>query len=332
MGKTDIKSKAYLGQPDVFADVFNYYIYGGQQVICPKHLQECDITEISMPYGTDLSGNEIQKYRDLLKLAVTRKDDEKAYILLGIEAQQHIHYAIPVRNMLYDAIQYTKQVEQAAVLHRSARDWKKRNSGEFLSGFYKDDKLFPVITLVLLLSAEPWDGPVSLHEMIKAQDQQILNLIPDYRIHLIIPRDLDDEKLSRFHTSIREVMEFIKYSKDQKRLLEITKRNRNFQAMDRKAVELLNSCLNAGIKIKQNQEEINVCQAIEEMKMEERLEGRLEGLSEGRLEGAHENLLQNLGSLMKTLHLTPEQAMDALQVPETMRLKYRPLLKDPSSL
>ncbi len=322
MGEVDIKSKAYLGQADVFADVFNYYIYGGQQVICPERLQACDITEISVPYGTDSFGSEIQRYRDLLKTAVTMKDDETAYILLGIEAQQRVHYAIPVQNMLYDAMQYAKQVEQVAVYHRNARDWKGKSSGEFLSGFYKEDKLLPVITLVLLLSDETWDGPVSLHEMIKVQDKQILDLIPDYRVHLIAPSDLDDEKLSRFHTSIREVMEFIKYSKDRKRLQEITKGNYHYQIMDRKAVELLNSCVKAGIEIKQDEEEIDVCQAIEEMKMEERLEGRIEG--------AREKLLQNLGSLMKTLGLTPEQAMDALQVPESDRLEYWALLENQS--
>ena len=39
------------------------------------------------------------------------KDDHAAYILLGIENQQKVHYAMPVRNMLYDALQYDKQVK-----------------------------------------------------------------------------------------------------------------------------------------------------------------------------------------------------------------------------
>ena len=42
------------------------------------------------------------------------QEDEAAYILLGIENQTDIHYAMPVRNMIYDALQYGKQVADTA--------------------------------------------------------------------------------------------------------------------------------------------------------------------------------------------------------------------------
>ena len=38
-------------------------------------------------------------------------DDEAVYVVLGIENQDKIHYAMAVKNMLYDALQYAKQVE-----------------------------------------------------------------------------------------------------------------------------------------------------------------------------------------------------------------------------
>ena len=42
------------------------------------------------------------------------KDDHAAYILLGIENQQKVHYAMPVTNMIYDALQYDKQVKSVS--------------------------------------------------------------------------------------------------------------------------------------------------------------------------------------------------------------------------
>ena len=62
----------------VFADAFNYLIYGGKAVVDPAQLQELDTTEIALPFGAqDESGNQTddvaQKYRDVLKSAVIKQ-------------------------------------------------------------------------------------------------------------------------------------------------------------------------------------------------------------------------------------------------------------------
>lgn len=115
MGLADTVTKAYMKDNSVFADAFNYLIYGGEAVVDPKQLQELDTTEIALPFGSqDEEGKQpeeaVQKYRDVLKSAIIKQDDEAAYILLGIENQTDIHYAMPVRNIIYDALQYGKQV------------------------------------------------------------------------------------------------------------------------------------------------------------------------------------------------------------------------------
>ena len=89
--------------------------------------------------------------------------DTAIYLLLGIENQSNVNYAMPVKDMVYDALQYAAQVEKTAKAHREAM--KKSPSGikisgdEYLTGFYKDDRLIPVITLVVFFSADTWDGP-----------------------------------------------------------------------------------------------------------------------------------------------------------------------------
>lgn len=63
------------------------------------------------------NGTPVQKYRDLLKSAAIMSDGQTNYLLLGIENQSEIHYAMPVRNALYDALQYSRQIEDTAARH-----------------------------------------------------------------------------------------------------------------------------------------------------------------------------------------------------------------------
>ena len=58
-----------------------------------------------------------------------------------------VHYAMPVKKILYDSMQYARQVTKA---HNQEKG-NKPSSGEFLSGFYKTDRLIPVVTLVIYL-------------------------------------------------------------------------------------------------------------------------------------------------------------------------------------
>ena len=51
MGVIDTEGKRYLFNNDIFADAFNYLVYGGKQVIKADELRELDTTELALPYG-----------------------------------------------------------------------------------------------------------------------------------------------------------------------------------------------------------------------------------------------------------------------------------------
>lgn len=158
MGKADSITKVYMKNSRVFADAFNFYLFGGRQVIDPEKLIELDPAEIGILSEENGQKEAVQKYRDVLKNAEIRMDGEATYVLLGIESQKKTHYAMPVRNMVYDALQYARQAEEIARRHREAKEFRGRSSGEYLSGFFKEDKLTPVITLVIHFAPEAWDG------------------------------------------------------------------------------------------------------------------------------------------------------------------------------
>ncbi len=302
LGRKDTVTKDYIKQNTIFADAFNYYIYGGQQRIMPKQLRELDAAETIVPYGADDAGEPEQVYRDVMKSMVAMKDERAAYLLLGIESQGEVNYAMPVKNLVYDAINYARQVQKAASSHREAKDSKGHSKGEFLSGFYKEDRLIPVITLVILFSPDEWDGPTSLHEMLNIEDEHILSLLPDYQIHLITPYGLSKDELNKFHSSLREVLTFIKYSKDKGKMEEAVRDN--FKKLRKEEINVLNYCANVNLKLPPGEEEVDVCKAWEDMKQETAAKAE------------ERTLLEALRNIIEGFHVTAEKAMEVLKVPE----------------
>lgn len=282
MSKKDTVTKAFMRENTVFADAFNYLIFNGKKVIQPERLQELDTTELVqlIAKGKNNKNESVQKYRDILKATVIMEDENADYLLLGIENQTEIHYAMPVRNMIYDALQYGNQV--AAIAAQNVKEKKAPTRAEFLSGFYKADKLRPVITLVLHFGADPWDGATSLHEMMYFPLEEMRTFIQDYKIHLIDPAALKPDELEKFSTSLREVLGCIKYSKDKEKLSSFI-RNNTRMMLEINAARVIQAITNITLDLSEEVEEVDMCKAIDDMMQDSREEGKAEGRTEGIL-------------------------------------------------
>jgi hypothetical protein len=288
MGRIDLLTNEYMSDNERFADVFNYFIYDGRQMINAKKLHEMDTTILSLPYGKTGSSAAMQRYRDVIKSMTAMYDDRAAYLLLGIENQTAVHYAMPVRNLLYDAAQYAKQVETVVASHKRNRKLgteEQPSREEFLSGFYKEDRLLPVITLVVYWSPDEWDGPRSIHEMLATQDEEILSRVPDYKINLVSPWQMEDADFGKFRTSLAEAFQYIKYSTDKGSLYRVLQSNQKFHALDRRTAELINEVTGSKMKFENEKEEANVCKAIEDMKREAVEEGKNKCIEQMLLKG-----------------------------------------------
>ena len=89
-----------------------------------------------------------------------------------------------------------------------------------------------------------------------------------------------------FESSLREVLLFIKYSKDKKNLAKMLKQNEErFQDMERRAADVIEVITHAGLKFKEVEGRVNVCQAIQEMREEERMKGEEYGRKIGEERG-----------------------------------------------
>ena len=319
MGITDVITKDYIRQNDVFADACNYLIYEGKAVIDPEDLKEMDPVELGILSESERHRKDrekpesVQKYRDVLKSAVVMQDDQEAYLIIGIENQTDIHYAMPVRNMIYDALQYGKQVDQTARRNQRNRRTRVQKKGEFLSGFYKEDKLIPVITFMIHFGAEEWDGPMSLKEMMDLQDEVLEEYIQDYRIYLIDPVKLTEEELGKFKSSLREVLMFMKYSKDEEKMDEFIRNNENMSRMDRMAAEVMKCIGKIPMEIEEGGE-VNMCKAIDDMMEKRERKGRQEGIQKGIQKGIREGREKGIqeGKKAGQLEVLMELAMDGI--------------------
>ena len=242
MGMADAVTKQYMKENTVFADAFNFLLYNGENVIQPQTLRELDTAEVVIPFTVDDKGKKqaqaVQKYRDILKMTTVMTDDKAAYVLFGVEAQTDIHYAMPVRNVIYDALQYGRQVTEVSKRNR-------KNSGQTMA----------------------------------VTDKGLLQHIPDYRIKLIDPAGIDSDEMDKFHTSLRDVLSYIKYSKDADKLAEYMNHNQRMEHLEVGAAQVIKEVTNTKFQIPKGMEEVNMCEAIEVL-MKRR---ETEGITQGKL-------------------------------------------------
>lgn len=305
----DTVTKQYMRENTVFADAFNFLLYDGESVIQPEKLKELDTTELAVPFTVDNTDNRhaeaVQKYRDILKMTTVMTDDTAAYVLLGVESQTDIHYAMPVRNIIYDALQYGKQVTEISARNRKKGKQTRR---EFLSGFHRDDKLIPVITLVIHFGADKWDAPMSLHEMMVVTDKNLLKHIPDYRIKLIDPSQISSDEMDKFQTSLREVLCYIKYSKNADKFAQYMKNNKRMEQLELNAAQVIREVTNTKFQIPKGTEVVNVCEAVEVLMERRKNEGIQQGLEQGKSQGITQGKLSLLQDLINDGTLTIEAA------------------------
>ena len=271
MGTKDSKAKEYLSDNTRFSEICNYVLFDGEKVIKPEDLKECDTTEVLSVFGIDKKQIVKQKWRDLLKCVSVKHTGQMYVILIGAEAQTDIHYAMPVKTMIYDALNYGEQVNEAKKRHRKNKDY--RSSDEFLSGFTLDDKLTPVITITLYLGTTQWDGPRSLVEMMPQMDERILPFINDYRINLLNPLEITD--FSKFETGLRPLFELLKNASDEEKLNDLIKKDETFTKVDVETVAAINLFVGTDIKYDEKEEVVNMCKAWDDHKKRGIQEGRL---------------------------------------------------------
>ena len=138
---SDTVLKNYWSGNEEFADLFNAVLFGGSQIIRADELENED-TEDSVVLEHRKQAEGVKAARDNIKIMKKSTAYGVQLVLLGLESQEHIHYAMPMRIMGYDYGAYKKQYDNNAVKYKNG---KGLSSDEFLSKMRKTDKFIPVI-------------------------------------------------------------------------------------------------------------------------------------------------------------------------------------------
>ena len=147
--KPDAILKTFWRNNERFADLFNAVLFDGQQVIEAEALTAAD-TDLSSLLKMNGHAETIQKVFDVVKKTAYGVD----FVIWGLENQDNVHYAMPLRHMIGDCFSYLKEYHEIAAKNRQEKDFV--SSDEFLSNFKKTDRLHPVISLCVYYGEEKW--------------------------------------------------------------------------------------------------------------------------------------------------------------------------------
>ncbi|MDO4340357.1 MAG: Rpn family recombination-promoting nuclease/putative transposase [Eubacteriales bacterium] len=267
-----------------FADLINGHLFGGKEFVKAENVQTEDRSSVL-----------IRNWRGKLSSKVLMRDIVRfvsvhmKVALVAVENQSDIHYAMPVRIMTADSVNYYEQWRETAKEHREKKDLK---DAEFLSGFGKKDRLVPVITIVVYFGSEPWDGPTSLKEMLDLEDMpdELLHAVADYPMQLLEVRSCS--YLERFRTDLQYVFGFIQNAESSEKLKSYVDEHKEiFGNLQEDAYDMISVMTNsselesAKEKCKTSKGGHNVCRAIQEMITEGVQQGFQDGFQDGFQKG-----------------------------------------------
>lgn len=320
MGRNDIVMKRWLSDKERFADFVNGSLFQGKQVFSAENLRKEEKEQSVIVQNQGGKESIVQKYRDVTMVS----EEGTRVVIVACEAQEEIHYAMPVRGMLYDSLNYTEQVRSIRKQYDKQNGLK--GSAEFLSGLKKTDYLVPVITVVFYYgSKEGWDGKEELHGLLGLDRKEYVFLkkyVPNYKINLIDPRKLED--LECFQTDLKQIFGMLRYSDDKEEMIKYVKKHQQFfSQIDEDSYNAARVMLGSERSLKPVKElkkdestgGVDMCKALEDLYQEgvEKglsegwsqglSEGRSQGLSEGRSQGLSEGRSQGLSEGIEALIL-----------------------------
>ena len=193
--------------------MFNAVLFDGKEVIQPEELMEAD-TDLSSVIKMNRHADTVQRVFDVVK----KTSNGVSFVVWGLENQEKIHYAMPLRHMLGDALSYLKEYQDLAAKNKQENNFETED--EFLSKMKKTDRLHPVVSICIYYGEKEWDGPFRLTDMLDIPEE-LKDIVSDYDMHLV--QLVKSEEL-RFHNEdINIVFEICRaiYKKENEKIRQI---------------------------------------------------------------------------------------------------------------
>ena len=249
MGSKEEPMITYYEDARHFAWLVNGWIYHGNGGIEPTQIKPKNI-RLTGRTGKGRIIRTRTRYRDISKTI----GNATIFLIIGTEFQSFVDYSMPVRVMDYDSLEYKDQIQAIHTTRKNEAIASGRTPDVDLSPLKKEDRLVPVITLVLYMGEDPWNA---------------------------------DERLLEFPKDLASMFLTIKYQKNPVTLKAILHSIPEFHAVEKETFDAVwgfldKRVLEYKVEAQSSEGDVNMCVAIDMMLADERKQGHERGLSEGR--------------------------------------------------
>ena len=146
--------------------------------------------------------------------------------------------------------------------------------------------------------------------------------VEDYKMHLFEPCAVKEEALDKFKTELKDVIAYVKYSKNTEELKEYNDKNK--PDLTKSTVTLINELTNSNYVFNDGKERLDMCEAFEGL-IEE---GWAKGIEEGRVEGMAEKeaeLKDKYKSWITLSRNLEKRGMDSLEIASLLGISEQEL-------
>ena len=267
-----------------FADIINAMLFEGKDVIHANELLLCDSDEtIYFVYENRI--NVMERRRDILMHATVNGIP----VYIGLEIQSTINYSMPYRLLLYDTMTYHLQYK---LIDRDHRE-HFRPTGVMSTVLYSGDRT--------------WHQPHSLLDRILVPEP-LKGLMNTWKGNIHDIKEINVELLrnEKVKSLISAVQTIYRWNKDTSTIRELvlSKEVAIVVAVMTNSEELV-------IRIeKEEREEVDMCQVLEEFKLESEMRGVERGLKQGKIQTIVNVIKSKFGFVSKELIMKIEESSD----------------------
>ena len=202
--------------------------------------------------------------------------------------------------------EYKDQIQRIASERKVENHVKSGKQKVELSPIKKEDRLIPVITLVLYMGEEPWNAAKNLHGLLDFSEvsERFKTYIPDYQIHVLDVCHTPDERLLEFPKDIATMFLTIKYRDNLPTLKKVLKTIPEIENIEEDTYDVMWNFLDKRmLELKENVQNedggINMCGAVDQMIAEGMERGMERGLAQGMERGLAQGTERGIKNLIE---------------------------------
>ena len=264
---SDSACRTFLSNDVSFASFINAVVFEGEQLIHPENLVRYE-NDTAFIINDSKRIEDKKRRRDI----VVKSDINGIYCILGVEHQSSVDQAMVVRCVIYEMLEYLKQLEN--------KEYKR---------------LVPQIMVAFYTGPKKWNVPVKLSDYFEIPEE-LKKYFNDWKIILVDVKEMDTSKIKDEQT--RYFIEAIQamYKGDYIKLHQKRKMNTNnliYAAIITGSLDMIKDIIEG--------DEMDMCEGMERMAEGFRKEGEARGELKEKQNMLNELLKVKLGSLSSNL-------------------------------